>query len=328
MESPTLSSGKDAATTLESMESPTLSGKDAAKDEPVQEQGLVSIGVMTRDDFLTTLTWAAAESWNPGQGDAGPFFNADKEGFFMVKTQDGEPVASVSAVRYGEDYGFIGFYVCTPKFRGKGHGLAVFRRGMSHLEGRLIGLDAVVAQQGNYAKMGFVVAHENYRFGGVVKKSPAPVPVATETDGGLVLQKVEKDSMELVVDFDRSHVVAPRADFVREWLTAPGHVAMVAIEDGTVKGYGVLRPSHVGARVGPLFAGSAEVAELLAKALTSAVTPGTEVFLDIPEPNGEALRLAERLGLYNIWKSVRMYRGTAPDLPLDRIFAVTSLELG
>lgn len=319
----------------------------------MESSGLASrvIGVMSEDDLRKVLEWAAKEGWNPGRQGAKPFRMADREGFFVAKTHEGgEPVAGISAVRYGEQYGFIGLYICAQQFRGRGHGMAVFWHAMRHLEGRVIGLDAVAAQQANYAKQGFVLAHQTVRFGGELAvdnstaSSPPPTKKIEEDDDGahhgLVVQAVvtheeeDQDLVDLVSAYDDEHTPAPRPEFTRAWLTAPGHIARVAIEDGAVKGYGVLRPCTVeGAKIAPLFATSVEVAELLARELAAAsvssrASATVKVFLDVPEPNNEGVRLAERLGLSKMWKTGRMYRGPAPKLPLDRIFGVTSLELG
>lgn len=317
----------------------------------MESSGLFSrrvIDVMTEDDLVNILEWAAKEGWNPGRQDAKPFRMADCEGFFVARIDGvGEPVAGISAVRYGEQYGFIGLYICAPAYRGRGHGMAIFLHAMSYLEGRVIGLDAVAAQQANYAKQGFILAHQTVRFGGEMAvdasrtSSPPTTKINEKNDycahHGLVVQAVaqEEDLVDLVSAYDDEHVPAPRREFTRAWLTAPGHIARVAIKDGVVKGYGVLRPCVIeGAKIAPLFASSMEVAELLARALVAAsVLPSAssapaKVFLDVPEPNSDGVLLAERLGLGKMWETGRMYRGLAPKLPLDRIFGVTSLELG
>lgn len=317
----------------------------------MESSGLVSrrvISIMTEDDLVNILEWAAKEGWNPGRQDAKPFRMADCEGFFVAKTNEvGEPVAGISAVRYGEQYGFIGLYICAPAYRGRGHGMAVFLHAMSHLEGRVIGLDAVAAQQANYAKQGFILAHQTVRFGGELtvgasrSSPPAAAKNGKDDDGarhGLVIQAVtqeEEDLVDLASAYDDEHVPAPRREFTRAWLTAPGHIARVAIKDGVVKGYGVLRPCVIeGAKIAPLFASSMDVAELLARALVAASVSSracsapAKVFLDVPEPNSEGVLLAERLGLGKMWETGRMYRGPAPKLPLNRVFGVTSLELG
>ena len=68
-------------------------------------------------------------------------------------------------MRHGDGLGFIGFYIVVPERRGEGHGIALWRAGMERLAGRVIGLDGVVAQQGNYARSGFALAWNNARYG-------------------------------------------------------------------------------------------------------------------------------------------------------------------
>lgn len=292
------------------------------------------IEIMSEEDLRTVLEWAGREGWNPGMKDAAPFRVADAGGFFAVRGEEGgELMAGISAVRYGESYGFIGLYICAPELRGRGHGTAVFRHAMAHLEGRTIGLDAVPAQQATYTKYGFVLAHQVVRFGGEISTS-SPPPVAGGGEDGGVDALTTKEHVDLVVAFDDEHLPARREEFTRAWLNTPGHIVRTVIVDGEVKGYGVLRPCVDGAKIGPLFASSGEVAELLAKALVVAATTTTsasatvKIMLDVPAPNRQGVQLAERLGLTEMGQTGRMYRGPAPKLPLDRIFGVTSLELG
>src|SRR5690606_16283758 len=125
--------------------------------------GNYSIRCMTRPEVDLCVEWAAAEGWNPGLHDAAPFHAADSEGF-LVGMLDGEPIGSISAVRYGGHFGFIGFYIVAPAWRQQGYGLQLWHAAMQHLQGRLIGLDGVVAQQDNYRKSGFALAYNNIRF--------------------------------------------------------------------------------------------------------------------------------------------------------------------
>ena len=81
-----------------------------------------TISPMSRADLDVAVGWAAAEGWNPGLEDADAFLAADPGGFLMGRL-DGEPVACISVVRYGATYGFLGFYICRPEFRGQGLGL-------------------------------------------------------------------------------------------------------------------------------------------------------------------------------------------------------------
>ena len=101
---------------------------------------------MTRADLDMAIDWAAAEGWNPGLHDADTFHTADPAGF-LLGLLEAQPVAMVSAAQYGGHFGFIGFYIVQPEFRGQGHGIALWRAAMERLAGRTIGLDGVVAQE-------------------------------------------------------------------------------------------------------------------------------------------------------------------------------------
>jgi ribosomal protein S18 acetylase RimI-like enzyme len=275
----------------------------------------LQIRSMTQADLATAIGWAAAEGWNPGHADAGPFLAEDSGGFLMGWLED-QPVASISVIRYETGFGFLGFYIVAPRHRGQGHGIALWRAGMARLEGRVVGLDGVVDQQANYRKSGYVLAHRNIRYGGVVA-------VDAPTDPRLVAP----DDPGAIIAFDQPFFPAPRTRFLAAWLAAPGHVVRALIEDGEITGYGVLRPCREGAKIGPLFAANEADADLLFRALASQTPPGP-VFLDPPEPNAAALRLTERHGMTPSFETARMYRGPAPELPLQRIFGITSFELG
>jgi len=103
------------------------------------------IRTMTRQEINLAVDWAAGEGWNPGIHDADCFYAADPGGFLVGMLGD-EPIATISAVKYGHSFGFIGFYIVKPEYRGKGYGIQIWNAGMESLSGRSIGLDGVVAQ--------------------------------------------------------------------------------------------------------------------------------------------------------------------------------------
>src|SRR5215210_5382401 len=119
----------------------------------------------SRRELDLALEWAAQEGWNPGLSDAECFYAADPEGFLLA-FRDEEPVASISVVRYGSDFGFLGLYIVRADLRGWGYGYQLWRAGMAQLGERTVGLDGVVAQQENYHRSGFSWAHRNIRYSG------------------------------------------------------------------------------------------------------------------------------------------------------------------
>jgi len=66
----------------------------------------------------------------------------------------------------------------------------------------------------------------------------------------------------------------------------------------------------------------------LFEALAASVPSGEQVFLDVPEVNREAILLAQRHQMDVVFQTARMYLGAAPDLPMHRIYGMTTFELG
>ncbi len=283
----------------------------------------LDIRAVGADEFQTAIDWAMDEGWNPGLDDLPVFHAADPQGFLMG-FRDGAPVSSISVVRYGDDYGFLGFYIAHPDARGTGAGIAVWNAGMAHLEGRTVGLDGVVDQQENYKKSGFVLAGRNIRYRGV------PTVDALNTDG-VDIRDVTQADLVALLPYDRPFFGAPRDDFAAGW-ACPGKQVrrrgMIAIADGDLAGYGVIRECLQGYKIGPLFADTEPVAAALFAALLGRAAPDADISIDPPEDNKTATRFAEQAGMAPVFETARMYKGAAPALPIDRIFGLTTFELG
>jgi hypothetical protein len=277
----------------------------------------LQICIATRADLDLMVDWAAGEGWNPGLADGDCFYAADPAGFLVGRLDDA-PAGCISVVRYEPGFAFLGFYIVKPELRGQGHGLQLWQAGMARLAGRIVGLDGVIDQQENYKKSGFVLCHRNIRFGGAVDCEEPRDSRVVPVDASL---------LESVIAYDRAFFPAQRDAFMRCWLRPEQRKALALIEDGAVRGYGVIRECRRGLKIGPLFADTEAGADLLFRALASTVK-GREVFLDCPEPNRAATDLAARYGLSPVFETARMYRGAAPALPLPSIFGITTFELG
>lgn len=280
---------------------------------------MVAIRTMTRAELDLAVEWAAREGWNPGLGDAEAFHAADPDGF-LVAEQDGETLGCISAVCYGEGFGFLGFYIVRPEYRGRGFGLALWRAAMARFGSRVVGLDGVVAQQENYRQSGFVLAHRNVRYG-------AARPVAPKTAPGFAVAPIGTLPFAELAAWDRAFFPAPRDALLHAWIAQPGHVGLALRRGDALAGYGVIRPCRDGSKIGPLFADTPEGARTLFAALLDRAPPGP-VFLDLPEPNADAVAIAREAGMTPSFETARMYAGTAPLLPLPRIYGITSFELG
>ncbi|MEO0823690.1 MAG: GNAT family N-acetyltransferase, partial [Pseudomonadota bacterium] len=136
-------------------------------------------------------------------------------------------------------------------------------------------------------------------------------------------------TLPALATFDRAHFPAPREAFLRRWTASDAHRTTRLLWRGdALAGYGVIRTCRDGTKIGPLFAEDAETARRLFCALAATRASGETVSLDVPEDNPAAVALAETAGLAPVFETARMYLGPPPALPLQRIFGVTTFELG
>jgi GNAT superfamily N-acetyltransferase len=230
-----------------------------------------------------------------------------------------EPIATISVVKYGDSFGFLGFYIVKPEYRGKGYGIQIWNAGLAYLRGRTIGLDGVVDQQSNYRNSGFRLAYRNIRYrgtgGGYFSNESGIVQLSTLP-------------FDEIYAYDKPFFPDDRMQFLKCWIDQPQSTALGILQNRTLAGYGVLRTCRSGCKIGPLFADSPELAERLFLALKAHAPEGAPIFLDTPAVNSAAVALAKRHNMTVVFETARMYTGKNPDVPLNRVFGVTTFELG
>jgi GNAT superfamily N-acetyltransferase len=279
-----------------------------------------TIRMMRHDELDLAIEWAAREGWNPGLHDAACFHAADPRGF-LIAERDAEPLGCISAVSYAGRFGFIGLFIVAPAWRGRGIGRQLWAQATARLAGQVIGLDGVPAQQDYYRRSGFEVAWSNVRFAGVAARPDKPASLPQLVPLGSV------DFAALCAD-DARVFPAPRESFLRRWASMPAATGLAWLERGRLAGWGVIRQCREGHKIGPLNADRPEVAGVLYEALCSAVPTGDAVYVDVPVRNAGALALAKAKGLRSVFETARMYAGPAPACEQDRVYGITTFELG
>ncbi|MDD2331795.1 MAG: GNAT family N-acetyltransferase [Candidatus Cloacimonetes bacterium] len=268
------------------------------------------------------LSWirslASQEGWNPGVDDMPAFYAQDPQGF-LVGELEGKPIGTISCVRYENNFGFIGFYIVLPEYRGKGYGKQLFECALKELEGRCTGLDGVPSEIGTYERYGFKLAHNNIRFEYINRIGSHHDPFAVDAF------EVATSALE---EYDLKHFQYPRKAFLRKWLDMPKGESKVYLSSGRIKGYGTIRKCSRGYKIGPLFADDALVADALFQSLCSTADLRSEIYLDVPEVNPQAVKFATKYGMQKVFGTARMYLGSPKELPLGDIFGITSFELG
>jgi len=281
---------------------------------------------MTRPEVDTLVAWATLEGWNPGLHDADVFWATDPDAFIAAEL-DGELIGGGAITSYGGEFGFMGFFIVRPEYRGHGFGDTLWHVRRQRLLDRLhagasIGLDGVFEMQDYYAKGGFVFSHRDLRFRSNITAAPAPSP---DEDQHIV--PLSTVPFAAVLEYDRGCFPAPRPVFLEHWITQGDALALGYLRDRRLLGYGVVRRCGEGCKIGPLFADHGQIAMALFDRLAGFATGGP-LFLDVPENNPLALDLAAHYRMEEVFGCARMYLGGAPALAHERIFGVTTFELG
>ena len=273
------------------------------------------------EEFKTLVHWAELEGWNPGLDDTELFWQTDPDGFYGCFIEN-KLIGGGSIVSYSGNFGFMGFFIVSPEYRNAGIGNALWHKRKSLLLSRLkqgasIGMDGVVAMQPFYAKGGFEIAYRDERYEKIGEAFPASDQVT----------EVQKDDFDQILKLDQGCFGFDRSAFLTNWIKAK-HAQTFKYQDANgLQGFAVLRKCVVGYKIGPLFANNQAVASALyEKCLNEAI--GQPVYLDIPTSNSAAIELAQKYKATYVFECARMYLGAVPKVELQKIFGVTTFELG
>ena len=280
-------------------------------------------------DFVTEIS--RKEGFAPGVGDLGIYQNTDNQGLWVGWLND-NPIGCIAGVRYNEKYGFIGLFIVIDKYRGRGFGLQLWKKALSHLSDLpCVGLEAAPERISDYSKWGFTISSKTTRWQWL-------------GDGELVEEKFRNDytynfsfvegssiPSNAVEKFDEQRETTPRPHFLSNWLNHPsGKVIAVIDNEGRCHGFGRIRPCLLqrgdGWRIGPLMADSPKLLKLLLKKLIDC-HPGL-IIIDSPGLNSSASELFIDLGFKSESETFRMYRGYQPPVSMKDVYGLACLELG
>lgn len=281
---------------------------------------------MTRSESEALVSWAAREGWNPGLHDAELFWATDPKAFIAAELE-GKLIGGGAITSYnGGEFGFMGLFIVHPDYRSRGFGNTLWHMRRQRLLDRLrpgasIGMDGVFDMQPYYAKGGFVFSHRNLRFQTEIIEPPALLPDEANV---VPLAAVSFDE---VLAYDSTCFPAERPQFLKGWTAQADALAVGYLHEGRLAGYGVVRRCQTGCKIGPLFANNQSIADALYAPLARFAIGGP-LFLDAPENNPAAMAFVAERNMTEVFGCARMYLGPFPDVAHERIFGVTTFELG
>lgn len=273
---------------------------------------------MCKEEVILAIEWAAIEGWNPGLNDAYSFYQTDPKGFFAGLLNN-QIIAVGSAVIYDEHFAFCGLYMVDKEHRHQGYGLELTKKRLAYTGSRNVGIDGVLEMCDKYQRLGYEFAHNNARFyteNKIANLKPEPHIISANAI-----------NFEQLCAYDKKHFPANRPSFLQYWIQQEKALALCFIAENKIQGYGVIRACRRGFKIGPLFADSPEIADILFQHL-SQYAKGEAIFLDIPENNLAAVELTKCHKMVKVFSTARMYLKEEPKLPMEQIYGITSFELG
>ncbi len=273
------------------------------------------------DGLKILVSWALKEGWNPGPLDAEVFYGTDPDGFYGVFIED-VLIAGGSVVSYNQEFGFMGFFIVKPEYRSLGIGkkLWYLRRDLliSRLNnGASIGMDGVLTMQPFYQKGGFKIAFKDIRY------EKTGCPFTTDEN----ISPITDNDFNELLRVDKKYFGFERSKFLKSWLKLPHNRTFKYIIDGTIKGYAIVRKVDLGFKVCPLFAEDEKIAEELYKACLNSVI-GHPLYLDVPTINKNAMHIVSMYDAHYVFECARMYYGNAPNIDMNKVYGITTFELG
>jgi GNAT superfamily N-acetyltransferase len=238
--------------------------------------------------------------WNQTEQDWRRFLRLEPDGCFVAC--DGQQICgTVTALKYGKRFGWIGMILVDPAKRGRGIGTRLLKRGIEFLEGagvETLKLDATPMGLGLYRQLGFVEEYGIERWEGVARSSRG---------GGL--RPVTPDEVPCLCAWDREAFGADRSTLlisIRE--EGPAYSGLVR-SGGEITGFMLgragSRAHYLGPWVSAIDSGSAE--QLFVEFMHR--FDGQQVFVDICRGNSAAQALVKAAGFVPQRPLTRMYRG-------------------
>jgi hypothetical protein len=178
-------------------------------------------------------------------------------------------------------------------------------------------MDGVLVMQDFYRKGGFNIAFKDERH----EKLGMRFKISSH------ISKISEFDTEDILKYDAACFGFFRPQFLIPWLTQPLGFNFKYTENGIMKGYAVLRKTWRGYKICPLFADDKFIAEELYKACLNEAY-NEMVYIDIPLMNPLAIELVNKYKTSYVFECARMYLNGTPSIQNEKIYGITTFELG
>jgi hypothetical protein len=278
----------------------------------------VTIRNCSSSEMPLLIQLAQNDGRNPGLSDSHLLYICNPNGF-LVAVNENSLVGSISAVNYDSTFSFIGFHFILNDFQNTGIVEKLLELALNITGDRNTGLNCAEYQIEFYKRFGFKTSHKILTYEGIANGEPASLEN---------LVSPYSHSYSLLQQIDNECFPYERKELLQHWLQQRQSLLFAKFINDKYLGYGLFHPTVNGNKIAPLLSSDPDSAKQLFYALVSSMNNGTHFFIDIPEPNESAVRIAEDYGMKKIREEFRMYSKEDPIKSLKNIYGFTNNELG
>ncbi|XP_060074741.1 holothin acyltransferase-like [Ylistrum balloti] len=145
----------------------------------------------------------------------------------------------------------------------------------------------------------------------------------------VLIRPLKHSTLSAVIQYDTQIHKVPRKAYIINWISNPQSKTYVAVKDGKLCGYAVLRFQDTCLQIAPLYANNEYVANKLFSKIASEVPKGCVVGFTSPLDNNAATKLAARYGMMGQGMPLLMvFRHDPIHLDIKKIYALSSTSFG
>ena len=260
---------------------------------------------MSVDDFLFAVQVANTMSWNMAFEDFEFAAKLEPEGCFVL-FHGSEHAGIATCVGFGR-VGWFGNLVVDEAYRRRGAGALLVKHAIEYLKST--GVEAI----GLYAYPHLIEFYKRFGFKAdvdfLVCQGKATLP---RTDETVQLQKVKKQNIPAIIDFDCQCFGANRTKLLEPILLDKSNLCFMAVDDHGIAGYCTATVYAEAAGIGPLMCrqNRGDVAVALLQTVLNKLK-NHDVFICVRSEETALLDMLFKAGLQEKFRVTRMFLGAA-----------------
>lgn len=204
-----------------------------------------------------------------------------------------------------------------------GIGKKLFRNVMDVMNDRNVGGTSLSNRITFYGQFGWTIKSYTIHYNaGPIN----PDFVKEPQQGDFEIVRLGEVNISDFIAYDTEIHTVPRAVFISNWAFSTNAHSFVALRNGRVCGYGVLRPADIGHRMYPLYADDSAIAHALFCKLAEHVPNNEPVIFSQPVENEVANEFVSANNFVTYLSMTRLYNKWNIPVDLRRVYSVSSTE--